>query len=322
MIDDLISIIGIPALAFAISTYIPGIQRKIEARIQQRIGPSILAPGFWAFFKFLFKETKMPDANLPRLYNLLPLLSIAVLWALLAITSLTSFHILSNEIGIVGLLKLEEMMYVILGSLSCSIMGWRMPFIDECKGTSYIKTLKLSLEQLGAVRSFKMITIGSFPFYLATFLPFVQKKSIFLKDIVGEPFLFSLAGIFGAVCYFIGYVIMIKEYPFSITHTKADVIEGATMELMAKYRALYLASKELLLIALGSLFATLYLGIAPDIENPITIVENFAVALIFPILATFVRAFSPVLLFKQIYPISYVATLIGVIGFIFALLGW
>jgi energy-converting hydrogenase B subunit O len=46
------------------------------------------------------------------------------------------------------------------------------------------------------------------------------------------------------------------------------------------------------------------------------------VALIFPILATFVRAFSPVLLFKQIYPISYVATLIGVIGFIFALLGW
>lgn len=155
MIDELISIIGIPALAFAISTYIPGIQRKIEARIQQRIGPSILAPGFWAFFKFLFKETKAPDANLPKLYNLLPLLSIVVLWALLSITSLTSFHILSNEIGIVGLLKLEEMMYVILGSLAFSIMGWKMPFIDECKGTPFIKTLKLSLEQLGAVRSFK-----------------------------------------------------------------------------------------------------------------------------------------------------------------------
>ena len=322
MIDELISIIGIPALAFAISTYIPGIQRKIEARIQQRIGPSILAPGFWAFFKFLFKETKMPDANLPKLYNLLPLLSIAVLWAILAITSMTSFYILSNVIGIVGLLKLEEMMYVILGSLAFSIMGWRMPFIDECKGTNFLGTLKLSLEQLGAIRSFKMITIGSFPFYLAIFLPFVQKNSIFLKDIVGEPFLFSLAGIFGAICYFIGYVIMIKEYPFSITHTKADVIEGPTMELMAKYRALYLASKELLLIALGSLFATLYLGIAPDINNPITIIENFAIALIFPILATFVRAFSPVLLFKQIYPISFVATLIGVVGFIFALIGW
>ncbi|AIJ05438.1 NADH ubiquinone oxidoreductase subunit [Methanocaldococcus bathoardescens] len=322
MIDKIISIIGIPALAFAISTYIPGIQRKIEARIQQRIGPSILAPGFWAFFKFLFKETKTPDANLPKLYNLLPLLSIAVLWAILAITSITSFYILSNVIGIVGLLKLEEMMYVILGSLAFSIMGWRMPFIDECKGTPFIKTLKLSLEQLGAIRSFKMITIGSFPFYLAIFLPFIQKNSIFLKDIVGEPFLFSLAGIFGAICYFIGYVIMIKEYPFSITHTKADVIEGPTMELMAKYRALYLASKELLLITLGSLFATLYLGIAPDINNPITIIENFAIAIAFPILATFVRAFSPVLLFKQIYPVSFVATLIGAIGFIFALLGW
>ncbi|WP_457613834.1 respiratory chain complex I subunit 1 family protein [Methanocaldococcus sp.] len=322
MISEVFSVLGIPALAFAISTYIPGIQRKIEARIQQRIGPNILSPGFWSVFKFIFKEVKLPDASLPRLYNLLPLLSIAVLWIILAITSLTSFHILSNEIGIVGLLKLEEMMYVILGSLSFSIMGWRMPYIDECKGTPFIKTLKISLEQLGAIRSFKMITIGSFPFYLATFLPFIQKKSIFLKDIVGEPFLLSLAGIFGAVCYFIGYLIMIKEYPFSITHTKADVIEGPTMELIGRYRAIYLASTELLMITLGSLFATLYLGIAPDINNPITIVENLAIAVIFPILATFVRAFSPVLLFKQIYPISYVATLIGVIGFVFALLGW
>ncbi len=322
MIEEVISILEIPLLAFVISTYIPGIQRKIEARIQQRIGPSILAPGFWAFFKFLFKKVDNPDANLPNLYNRLPLLSIVVLWTILAITSLTSFHILSNEIGIVGLLKLEEMMYIILGSLSFSIMGWRMPYIDECKGTPFIKTLKISLEQLGAVRCFKMITIGSFPFYLATFLPFINKHSIFLKDIVGEPFLFSLGGIFGAICYFIGYIIMVKEYPFSITHTKADVIEGPTMELMAKYRALYLASYELLLITLGSLFATLYLGIAPDVSNPITIIENFAIAIIFSILAAIVRAFSPLLLFKQIYPISFIATLFGVIGFIFALLGW
>ncbi|ENN96589.1 NADH ubiquinone oxidoreductase, subunit 1 isolog [Methanocaldococcus villosus KIN24-T80] len=314
-----LSALAIPILAFAISTYIPGIQRKIEARIQQRIGPSILSPGFWAFFKFIFKETQTPDAKLYKLYNNLPLLSIAVLSAILIVISLNNF--LANLIFIVGLLKIEEMMYIILGSLSNSIMGCNMPFEDDCKGAKFINVIKYSLEQLSAIRNFKLITIGSFPFYLSLFLPFVNSKSIFINDLSGV-FLFSLSGVFGAVCYFIGYLIMIKEYPFSISHTKADVIEGATLELMGKYRAFYLALTELLMITLGILFAVLYLNIIPNIEQPITILESFAIAIIFPILAAVVRAFSPLLLFKHIYPISYMATLIGVVGFILALLGW
>ncbi|WP_456472050.1 respiratory chain complex I subunit 1 family protein [Methanocaldococcus sp.] len=309
-----------PLIAFIISTYLPGIQRKIEARIQQRIGPSILTPGFWAFFKFLFKECKNPDSKMPKLYNYLPLLSILVLIFILYSISFYNFTVLANIIAILGLLKIEEMMYIILGSLSCSIMGYRMPYVDECLGAKIYDINKISLEQLGAIRSFKMITITSFPLYLSIFLPFITEKSIFVKDVVGKTFLFSLAGIFGAITFLIGYLIALREYPFSITHTKADVIEGPTMELMGKFRAFYLALKELLLISLGMLFVTLYLGIPPD--NLINLVINILIALIFPILSAIVRAFSPVLLFKQIYSISFIATLLGVVGFIFALLGW
>ncbi|WP_457611816.1 NADH-quinone oxidoreductase subunit H [Methanocaldococcus sp.] len=309
-----------PLIAFIISTYLPGIQRKIEARIQQRIGPSILTPGFWAFFKFLFKKCKNPDSKMPKLYNYLPLLSILVLIFILYSISFYNFTVLANIIAILGLLKIEEMMYIILGSLSCSIMGYRMPYVDECLGAKIYDINKISLEQLGAIRSFKMITITSFPLYLSIFLPFITEKSIFVKDVVGKTFLFSLAGIFGAITFLIGYLIALREYPFSITHTKADVIEGPTMELMGKFRAFYLALKELLLISLGMLFVTLYLGIPPD--NLINLVINILIALIFPILSAIVRAFSPVLLFKQIYSISFIATLLGVVGFIFALLGW
>ena len=49
--------------------------------------------------------------------------------------TVTGFHVVSNEIGIVGLLKIEEMGYIIMGSLASTVMGIRMPMIDECKGS-------------------------------------------------------------------------------------------------------------------------------------------------------------------------------------------
>jgi energy-converting hydrogenase B subunit O len=321
MIEEILSVLGIPLIAFAVSTWIPGIQRKIQARIQQRVGPSILTPGLWALFKFLAKTNKEPYCIMPKLYKILPLISFVVIWTILALTTLTEFHVLSNEIGIVGLLKIEEMIYIIMGSLACSVMGYRMPYIDECKGSDFINTLKISLEQLGAVRAFKMITIGSFPFYMATIIPFIPHKTIYLNSIVGSNILFTIGGLFGAIAYLIGYVIMTNDYPFAIMHTKADVIEGPTLEYSGTYRALYLSVKELLMITLGSLFATLYLGIAPDIANPITIIENFAIALIFPILGSIISAFTPVLTFRQVYPISLYASIIAFVGIIFTLLG-
>jgi energy-converting hydrogenase B subunit O len=320
MIEEILSILGIPLIAFAVSTWIPGIQRKIQARIQQRIGPSILTPGLWALFKFLAKKTEEPYSIMPRLYKTLPIVGFVAIWLILASTSITKIAVISNLIFIAGLLKVEEMAYVIMGSLASSVMGVRMPYVDECKGSNFLNTLKISLEQLGAVRAFKMITIGSFPFYVATLIPFIPHKSIYLANLVGNNFLFTLGGIFGAIAYFIGYIILTNDYPFSIMHTKADVIEGPTMEYSGRYRAIYLSVKELLMITLGSLFATLYLGIAPDVNNPITIVENFAVAFLFPILSSVVSAYTPVLTFRQVYPISLCTTIIAFVGVIFALL--
>ncbi|WP_423792170.1 NADH-quinone oxidoreductase subunit H [Methanocaldococcus indicus] len=314
-----LSIVGIPSIYFVLSTLIPGIQRKIQARIQWRVGPSILAPGFWAFFKFIYKEIKKPDAILPNVYNIFPMLSIIILWVLLVATTL-NISILSNIIFIAGILKLEELFYVIKGSLSCSIMGFRMPYIDECKGAKYIGINKISLEQLSAIRNYKFITIASFPFYISLFLPFFVSKTIYLSNLK-TPFILSLSGLLGALIFFISYLIMIKEYPFSITHTKADVIDGTSMELIAKYRALYLCGYEFLIIVLGSLFSTIYLGCPPTFENPISLIINIVVSLILAIFAGIVKAFSPFLTFKELYNVSFTLIIIGALAYILALIG-
>ena len=321
-IEFILSVVGFPLIAFAISTLIPGIQRKIQARIQQRIGPSILSPGLWALFKFLSKKNREVFSKMPNLYKSLPIVSFIVVWILLAITTIPKYLVVSNLIFIAGMLKIKEMIYVIMGSLSNSIMGVNSPFIDDCKGSNLLNNLKISLENLGSIRAFKLITIGSFPFYTAALIPFVQHKTILLSGIVGSNTLLTIGGIIGALVYLIGFVIITNDYPFSIMHTRADVIEGPTMEYSATFRAIYLSVKELLMITLGSLFATLYLGIYPDITNPITIVINLLIALVFPILSSIISAFTPVLTFREIYPISLYATAIGFIGVIFALLGF
>ena len=322
IIEYTLSIIGVPLIAFVVSTLIPGIQRKIQARIQQRVGPSILSPGFWAIFKFLAKKNKEPYGIMPKLYKFMPILSFIVIWCILAITTIPEYLVLSNLIVLAGLMKIEELVYIVMGSLSNSIMGVRMPSIDNCKGAKKLSNIKITLEQLGAVRAFKLISVGSFPFYIATIIPFIHNKSIYLNSIIGQNTLLTIGGLFGAVAYFIGFMIMIKDYPFSIMHTKADVIEGPTMEYSGTYRAIYLTVKELLMITLGSLFATLYLGIYPDITNPISIILNLLVAMVFPILGAVVSAYTPVLTFREVYPISLYTSIIAVIGVIFALVGF
>jgi len=319
LLEFVLSVVGIPLIAFAVSTLIPGIQRKIQARIQRRIGPSILTPGLWALFKFLAKEVKKPFSKMPNLYNLLSLFGFLVVWIILASTTVPYIHVVSNLIFITGLLKVKEMMYIIMGSLSNSIMGVRMPIPDICKGSDFKDILRMSLEQLGALRAYKLITVGSFPLYIGLILPFISKKSIFLDSVIGNNFLFTLPGIFGAIAYFIGYLVLTGEYPFSIMHTKADVIEGPTLEYSGRYRAIYLSFKELLMITLGSLFATVYLGVYPDINNPITIVINFGIAFLLPILSSILGAYSPLLTFRQLYPISLYTCAVGFLGVLIAL---
>ena len=62
IVDSLIAltaVIGTLILAFVVSVWLPGIERKfIQARIQQRIGPPISSPGLMAPIKFFFKQIR------------------------------------------------------------------------------------------------------------------------------------------------------------------------------------------------------------------------------------------------------------------------
>jgi len=327
IISSAIAVIGTLIIAFAVSIWLPGIERKfVHARVQQRVGPPISSPGFMAPIKFFFKQTLTPNSPMPRLYNALPLISLIIVTAILLIImpQLYALGALATIIAVIGLLKVEEIMYMFMGSLSKSVLSVGMPFPDLVKGAKHVDGTRSFIEELSTLRAFRLIAFGSFPLYLALFVPVVMTKSLYLGDIVAfqqihGPILFSVAGVIGAIVYFIGFMILLNEYPFAIMKTKADVIEGPLLEYMSKYRAYVYITRGLLIFVLASLFATMFLGIPPNLFS-LGILATIATAIIFPILMATMSTFSPIFTFRQFYPVVAATSILGVIALVAAFL--
>ncbi len=322
-VNSIIAVIGTLIVALLVSVLLPGIERKfVQARIQQRVGPPITSAGIMAPIKFFFKETIIPNSPMPRLYNALPIISfLSIVFILLILMpQLYVFAAFTSIIAIVGLLKIEEVIYMFMGSLSKSVMSLKMPFPDIVKGAKHPDVPRSFLEELSSLRAFRLIAFGSFPLYIALFVPVAMSKSIYLSGIVGYqhihgPVLFTLAGVLGAIVFFVGYMILLNEYPFAILKTKADVIEGPLMEYAAKYRAYVYITRGFLMFVLASVFTTLFLGIPPNLFSW-TILVTIAVALIFPILMAVMSAFSPIFTYKQFYPAVAGVSVIGILAII------
>ena len=327
IIYSIIAVIITVLVCFVISTLLPGIERKyIHARIQQRIGPPVTSPGIMAPIKFAFKENVEISSPVPSLYKILPIMCFIVVLCILIALTPQAYQIpaLSSLVAIVGFLKVEEICYVLMGSLSKSVMSVRMPFPDLVKGAQHLNTTRSFIEDISARRSLRMITYGSFPLYLALFAPITASRSIFLSDIVlyqqiHGPFLFTISGGIAAVVFFIGYMIVLNEYPFSLIKAKSDVIEGPYMEYASKYRAVVYLTRGFFMFVLGAIFSVLFIGIPPNIFS-IGILINIAVALIFVFMMGIFSAFSPVFTNRQLLPTILGSTLLGILAILLGLL--
>lgn len=325
--NPIVAVILTVIVCFVISTLLPGIERKyVHARIQQRVGPLVFAPGIMAPLKFLFKENVEVSSPVPKLYKILPILCFIVILCVFIALTPQAYKIpaLSSLVAIVGFLKVEEICYVLMGALSKSVMSVRMPFPDRIKGAAHIKAPLSFIEDISAKRSLRMITYGSFPLYLALFAPVTAARSIFLKDIVAfqqvhGPFLFTVAGGIAAIVFFIGYMIILNEYPFSIIKAKSDVIEGPYMEYAAKYRSIVFITRGFFMFVLGSVFSVLFIGVPPSIFS-LGILVNIAVALIFVFMMGIFSAFAPVFTNKQLLPTILGTTLLGILAIALGLL--
>ncbi|MEJ5293105.1 MAG: NADH-quinone oxidoreductase subunit H [Candidatus Methanosuratincola sp.] len=328
------------AIAVLYSLVLPGIERKVQARIQQRIGPPILTPGFWSVLKFGYKKPVEPNAQMPGLYRSLVYFGIGIVVLLFLFTTPYWWAVLGwgSILGIAGLLKLEEVLYVLMGSQSQSFLSAGMPVPDLAKGSKHVEKRREYVEQHSAERALKMMAIGSLPLYVALLVPFAMARSTMIRSVVAmqnpayalssewwsaalpsNPVLFTFPGILAAIVYFVGYVMLLNEKPFSILKAKIDVIEGGVLEYASKLRACYYIMRNVLLFALSSIFVTLFIGIPFDPFMPAMMLLNMALSLLLPVMLSVLVAFSPILTFRQIYPAAIGLSAVGTLALIISL---
>lgn len=340
IIGIIISSIVAVVIATLYSLVLPGIERKVQARIQQRIGPPILTPGFWSVLKFGYKKRVEPVAQIPSFYKSLVYFGVGIVLLLFLFTTPYWWAILGwgSILGIAGMLKLEEVLYVLMGSQSQSFLSTTMPVPDLAKGSKHTGIRREFVEQHSAERALKMMAIGSLPLYLALLVPFAVAKSGIITSVVAmqnpsyilssawwsvalptKPIILTLPGLLAAIVFFAGYVMLLNEKPFSILKAKIDLIEGGVLEYASKLRAYYYLMRNILMFAVSSLFVTLFIGIPFDPFMPSMMVLNMLLSLAMPVMLAVLVAFSPILTFRQIYPASIGLSAVGVLALIISL---
>lgn len=304
------------AIAYVFALILPGLERKVQARIQQRYGPPVSTPGLWSILKFTYKRSQSQDSPSPRLYSATLVVAFVSISLILLFSTPYMDQVLgfATILGIAGLLKIEEATYLFQANMSRSIMSKTMPFPDTLEGGK-ARGLRSYFEDVAATRSLKMITFGSFPFYLALAMPFIAVDTTRVSQVImSTPSIASISGILGAVVYFFGVNLITNNRPFDIIKPKVDIIEGPYMEYMAKQRALTYEVKGLLIFVLSSMFVTLYLGIPFDVMDPVILAKHLILALVIPVACAILKAFSPVLTFKQIIPITTSLSFLGMLA--------
>ncbi len=339
------------AIAAFVASILPGFERKIHARIQQRIGPPLFTPGFWSIIKFAYKKRITPNSPGPGFYHAFVVVSLASVTAILLFSTPYWWGVLGfgSLFALVGLLKVEEVMYLFMGNFSRSVMSATHPTEDRVEGARFRDAPLAGIEGQAALRALKMVTVGSFPLYLAMFIPFVMASSIAVGDVVVmqnpayrsylvesvttgttgsfvvslsdtvemlsslKPLLFTLPGLLAAILYFLGFNIVTNNRPFDIIKPKVDVIEGPIMEYAALWRALAYLLNALLSFTMASLFVAFFIGLPLDVRLVGPFLIHVALCFALPAGAAVLRAFSPVLTFRQIYPISISGTIAGIV---------
>jgi len=326
LLTSVLTVIGSLVIAGIVCLWLPGIEKNAEARVQQRRGPQYASPGLYATLKFFFKQTLNPTAVLPRVYNALPLITLLVVTVLFIILTPEAWFYwgtFASLVALVGLLKVEEVLYLFMSSFSQSLLSKTMPFPDHAKGGKHLDAKQSFFEQLSANRSLKLISYGSLPFYISLFIPAIIAGSIDISQIViyqklCGPILFTLPGMVGTLVFFIGFLIILNSNPFAYLEGHSDVIEGPLLEYMSKSRAVYTMAHAFLIFVGGCVYSTLFLGYPPMFN--LGIIVPIICSIIITIAAAVVSAFSPLFTNREFYPTAIATSMIAIIGVIVAFL--
>ena len=297
---------------FVIGLLLCGIDRKLVARMQKRVGPPIVQP-FYDFFKLMGKETIIPACANRSMFLVAPLVGLAALVVIQLFIPVFSFSAFSGMADIIVIL------YLLLIPALAAILG------AAASGSPYA----------GVGLSREMVVIISCELPLVLVLLSVAKT---VGDAMGTGLCFSLSDIaayqamngslitkLSMIPAAIAMLLIIPgetgNHPFDAAEAETELCEGMLAEYSGAPLGVYKLSHAIKMLTLTSLFVALFLG---GIGTGIIILDAVIMVVLCIVITavsiSFVHAVTARLKIEQIF--KYYWTVVSGIALIGLVLAW
>ena len=289
-----------------------GIDRKLVAKMQKRVGPPILQP-FYDFFKLCGKETIVPASASKTTFLMAPLVGLAALVVIqlfIPVFSFSAFSGMADVIVILYLLLIPAMSIILGGAASGSPyagvgLSREMVTIISCE-------LPLVLVLLAVAK-----TVGS---AMGTGLCF-SLSDIAAYQAMNGSLITKLSMIPAAVAMLLIIPGETGNHPFDAAEAETEICEGLLAEYSGAPLGVFKLSHAIKMLTLTSLFVALFLGgLGTGIVALDAIILFLLCVALTAVSISFVHAITARLKIEQIFKFYW--TLVTGLALISLVLAW
>ena len=289
-----------------------GIDRKLVAKMQKRVGPPILQP-FYDFFKLCGKETIIPASASKTTFLMAPLVGLAALVVIqlfIPVFSFSAFSGMADVIVILYLLLIPAMSIILGGAASGSPyagvgLSREMVTIISCE-------LPLVLVLLAVAK-----TVGS---AMGTGLCF-SLSDIAAYQAMNGSLITKLSMIPAAVAMLLIIPGETGNHPFDAAEAETEICEGLLAEYSGAPLGVFKLSHAIKMLTLTSLFVALFLGgLGTGIVALDAVILFLLCVVLTAVSISFVHAITARLKIEQIFKFYW--TLVTGLALISLVLAW
>ena len=257
----LVYVLVFPGFLFCFVTglLLCGIDRKLVARMQKRVGPPILQP-FYDFFKLCGKETIVPAAANRTVFLLAPLVGLAALVVIqlfIPVFRFSAFKGVADVIVILYLLLIPALSVILGGAASGS------PYAGVGLSREMVTILSCELPLLLVLLAIGKTVGRALGLGVCFSLTRIVEYQMEYGSLLGK-----LSMIPAAVAFLLVIPGETGNHPFDAAEAETEICEGPLVEYSGAPLGVYKLSHAIKILTMTSLFVALFLGgLGTGIEN-------------------------------------------------------
>ena len=250
VLTNLFHVLVFPGLLFVvvIGLLLAGIDRKVVAHMQKRIGPPILQP-FYDFFKLMGKETISPAAANRTAYLAAPVLGFVSLVVMMLFIPVFGFSVFSGKadlIVILYLMTIPAVALIIGGSSSGS------PFAGIGISREMVAMMSYELPLILVLLSIaKMVGGDHLCFSLEEIIAWQQQNGCVLCNWSMIP---------AAIAMLLVIPAEVGAHPFDVAEAETEICEGPLIEYSGAPLAMFKLNTAMKMFIMTALFTNLFVG--------------------------------------------------------------